>query len=587
MITAPAAEATAGEAACAAEPATAPLTLGLSDTLAVDELLASAPEVAEPEPAIASPEPIEASRGLAAALRGAAPAITAAVLTIASAGLWFFVGSGDDAVVNAAPEALPPATEATVAVADSPPPAELPEEALAAKPIEEQTSAVASPAPESEAPRPSEAPIRLAAAVAPAPTAPQPAAVEAIDPFDYDPTTIDLVLRRGGPPAEQPSREPTPLPATPEPSVTERLDARLAAAGRVGDVRVLRGPNTNTKGPGPSAPAEALLAAKLPAIDLEGVPLVEAIELLSELSGVPLSLRPGALRRAGVDARRPIAIRGENQTFASLIAETFKPHRLSVAPAGANAVLARAGDDRIRSITHRVGDLVGDDSAGFAELLEAVGPEGLPAPLAINTGQLALETDQRTHQELMLLCERLRLARGLPQQSKYPRDRLATRPSLAELDKALTRRTTFSFVEPTPLRGVVDHWRRVTGLVVLVDWPSVAEAGLGPRSTLECAATNRPLSEALDGVLNPLGLAWGPVDAETLWIASRELAAATRNVEFYPVDASLGPDMARRIAAETPNAGVVYDADARAAIVRGDADAQRTAYRLWRSAADR
>jgi hypothetical protein len=45
--------------------------------------------------------------------------------------------------------------------------------------------------------------------------------------------------------------------------------------------------------------------------------------------------------------------------------------------------------------------------------------------------------------------------------------------------------------------------------------------------------------EALDGILEPLGLAWRPVDGETIQITSREALHEILRVEFYAVPQSL------------------------------------------------
>jgi len=98
----------------------------------------------------------------------------------------------------------------------------------------------------------------------------------------------------------------------------------------------------------------------------------------------------------------------------------------------------------------------------------------------------------------------------------------------------LDRRTTFSFVEPTPLADVFAHWRRVTGLAILVDWRALAEIGYGPRSTVECSVTNRPWRAALDGVLEGLGLTWAAIDGHTLWLTTHDAVQQPETIEFYP-----------------------------------------------------
>ncbi|MEO1496859.1 MAG: hypothetical protein AAFV43_06880 [Planctomycetota bacterium] len=423
-------------------------------------------------------------------------------------------------------------------------------------------------------------------------TAPQPtdlaiAAPPEFDPLDYDPATIELILKRGASPAAAVDTAPTDEDrvAIPTPTPQLELDNRLAAAAANEAVRVERGPSSDPRNAPPSMPAATLLAVTVPRIDLKDVPIAEAIGFFSQLSGAPITLSPAAFSRAGVDARASLSFAGEDQTIGEVLAEGLAQRRLEIETRGAHAVVRRAGAGESRTATHAFDDLAGDNPEALVELLRRCGAPGLGRASVDAAGGVRLDAPRGVHFDLLVLGERLRVARGFAQRTKYPRSMLAREPAMAGLGPTLSRRATFSFVEPTPVREVIAHIERVTRWTVLVDWASLADdAGLGPQSTLTAATINRPWAEALDGLLTPLGLAWAPIDGRTIEVTSRESLAADPPTDFYPAtslqaDGALDLINARTAETRSPGADAVYDEASRRLIVRGDAATHR---RIWR-----
>ena len=396
-----------------------------------------------------------------------------------------------------------------------------------------------------------ESAVRIAAAA--------PVAQEILDPLEHDPESLGLVLIRGDSQAEaKPSGDGSLFAvATPEPprEPVEQLDAELAQAARHGGVTVRRGPSDAPHQGAPRGEASELFDATLPRIELREAPLVEAVGLLSELAGAPVTLNPNTLRLAGVDPMKRVSLDLVDRSLDDALTEVLKQARLVRRYEGAHTIAELKDADTPKTVTHRLTDLSGDGPQQLATLLEASGPAGIDyGMLTPSRGELPCTARRQTQYALLILCERLRVARALPQQSKYPLRLLAVEPSQHPLAPKLTRRTTFSFVTPTPLVEVFAHWRETSGLKLLVDWRSLADAGLGPRSTILCSATNRSWRDALDGVLDPLGLAWTPGGADTLWIASREQIEAETTVEFYPMDPALAEAWTRRLAEDHPSA---------------------------------
>ncbi|MEQ8846173.1 hypothetical protein [Botrimarina sp.] len=542
----------------------------------------------------ATPTAAETTGGLAAwaplATAGVALAATAAVLVLWAFQTWArrdASASGGESSAAASADVLP-SSVSDAAESQRPGPEE---EALAAsdsRPVDlsADTAAPDPPPPEAALPdappssptdeRPdADQPERVALADRPAPARDEPDATPpptddaepmAIDPLAIDPLEAELILRRT--PGDNSPTDDTPAdavaldgaasgevdlqaPLSPE----AELDQRLARVASGQGIWLQRGPTDETTGP-PTADAAQRLASLSPAMELRGVPLSAAVGLVRDLSGVPVALSPAALRRAATGADTEIDLVSDNEPLGDVLADALSRSRLAYATSGPYAVVTRQGVDGSKSITHQVGDLVGDEPSRLAEWLTELTP--LADPATIDTdGRLTLAAPLATHYDLVVLCERLRLARGGAPATKYPRELLTAEPALLAAAPVLDRRTTFSFVEPATLAELFDHFERVTGRPFLVDWPALGELGLGPRSRVACSVVNRPWRAALDGVLGPLGLSWDATPLGPLVVSTGAPSPDWRRTDFYPVP----QEEAQRLAERLPGgAATAYDA---------------------------
>jgi hypothetical protein len=110
---------------------------------------------------------------------------------------------------------------------------------------------------------------------------------------------------------------------------------------------------------------------------------------------------------------------------------------------------------------------------------------------------------------------------------------LATR-----LDRArakLHAPVTLNFHEPAPLGEIVGQLAEQTGAKIVVDWLALAADGKPPPVEAAMAADHRPLSEALEKLLRPLGLTYRAVDATTLEVTTVKAIAARLDLEIYPL----------------------------------------------------
>ena len=100
----------------------------------------------------------------------------------------------------------------------------------------------------------------------------------------------------------------------------------------------------------------------------------------------------------------------------------------------------------------------------------------------------------------------------------------------------LDARTTFTFTRYTPLEEIFAYWQQQLGVAVLVDWPSLLAEGVSPRLQIACAVKGEPWHQALDTVLDPLGLGWRPVDKDTIEITTSQVIHEQPQLKFYSLD---------------------------------------------------
>jgi len=288
-------------------------------------------------------------------------------------------------------------------------------------------------------------------------------------------------------------------------------------------------------------------------------------------------------------------------TAAAVLTDVLAKHGLAYEVQDGLVTVAKPNVERTRSVDYEVKDLVdpGDkDAAPVADLVrqfvapDSWKPAGGTGRIEVDGTTLRVDQTERVHYQILTFCERLRLARDLPQRSRYPTDRLTIDPVYPQLEARLATSTTFTFLPWTRLADVFRYWQDTAGVTVLVDWNSLAEQELSPTTPVACSIVDRPWKEAFDTVLEPLGLTWWAVDAETIQITSREAGRHVQQIEFYPVakgvldqhvsaaaftaarERELASEFAATVDASPPHR-IAFDAPSERLIVVGPPDVQR------------
>ncbi len=384
-----------------------------------------------------------------------------------------------------------------------------------------------------------------------APSAQKPEHVLKFDPLDFDPEHLSLsstqsatlnipplVASTNSIPTGPDSAPPADNEKPPEPA--DLLPPPVANQ----PVCVQRGPAVADE-PQPLDTAQHL-ALKLNSLQLNEMPISRFVDTLAEMAGAPITLDPIALERNGQSARSIVSVNVANVTLEKALQSELARQRLELVEQDGHVSVELANRDEWRAVDFNMKDLVGDsDAAPIAKLIERfVAPEswktnGGKGTIHVDGSTLRIEQSLAVRREALIFCERLRLARSRPQRSKYPANLLTVESPYETLAPKLNQSTTFTLMAWTRLADVVRQWQELSGLAILVDWSALSDINLLPSSPIACSTIARPWSEALDGVLEPLGLGWWAVDGQTMQITSLDALPHIQRVEFYSVPRKL------------------------------------------------
>jgi len=411
---------------------------------------------------------------------------------------------------------------------------------------------------------------------------------------DVDPAVLEQLATAGGKePVTVAAIEPRPIalpkPAKPEPE----LAADKPLAVKPPPAALL--PEAAKPEPAPKPPSvnvEARLAEKIPGFTLPGVPFREAMDLVSQISSVPITLDLDVMAQLGVTLDDPVTVRLTQTTLGAALEKIAASRGLVYAVQDGQILITRPAEHRARlqTVRHSVADLTGRDPAATKELAAMIQRLVLPeswqtagGPGTIQTDLSALVVTQpaAVQGQVLAFCQRLRVARGkLPAGGEDPA-KYRPMSRLAQMRPNLDRRVTINFPEPAPLARIVADLETISGTKIVVNWLALSAGGISPQVAGSSRVNNQPLRQALDSLLAPLGLGYRAVEGAVLEITTAKAVGSILETEIYPVGALIDkgwavPSLVERVQSEVAEASwsdaggpgvLTYDSPSRSLIV--------------------
>jgi hypothetical protein len=376
----------------------------------------------------------------------------------------------------------------------------------------------------------------------------EPSPVMKLDPLNFDAAELTLAPSTAPAPGSIPpgaaeaaeSAEGEGVLAGDEPAAVEKVDHSLTV--RLG--AMLEG------APRPHGVAEQL-SLRVNSFEVAEMPLERFVGTVSDLANLAITVDPVELELAGLSPRQPVTAKVADATVEKLLSDSLAKLRLEVDDSDGHVKLVLAGGEKRRAVEYDVADLVGSEVPpaeasspvrGGDELVALIKQFVVPESWKAGGGvieargrKLRVDHSQRVRHQVLIFCERLRMARGLPVKSRYPAALLSVEPAYQSIATKLQQKTTFTFLPWSRFADVINHCEGASGLTILINWEALAEAELGPNSPMACSATNRSWQDVLDKTLEPIGLAWWPANKDTIVITSADACEDVQRVEFYSI----------------------------------------------------
>ncbi len=336
---------------------------------------------------------------------------------------------------------------------------------------------------------------------------------------------------------------------------------------------------------------ETHLTDRVAGVNYRGVPLVRLLDELSLLSTIPFSLDADVLAELNVSPDVPVTLRTKETTVSGVLDEALGPLGLSYSVVGHQLVISRPAQGELRRVRYAVSDLAGEtaeSNAAFKGLVEAIidptawKEAGGKATAQWIDGALVVTAGESTHAQLLVFCEKLRVARGLPLKSKFDPARFRLEPRTSAAVAMLAEPVTANYGRPESLARILSYLRGTTHLTLLVDHAALAEqrTSIDMQGTL--AADHQPLGETLTALLEPMELTWRVVGPRAIEVTTPQAAARHGEVEYYPAAelaaggggeallARIGRELAAGADADPqgPRPVIRFDAASRALVVR-------------------
>jgi hypothetical protein len=291
-------------------------------------------------------------------------------------------------------------------------------------------------------------------------------------------------------------------------------------------------------------------------LELQDVPLVQALSIVSTMSTLPITLDADALQRQGISPREPISVNVKNCTFEELLDGILSHRGLGVEVEKGQVVITASAEqtDTLRTVPYTIADLCdnGTTTADLAELLQKfIAPDtwqtrGGQGTIKIENGALKIGQTGAVHREIVIFCEKLRLARGLSLRSKLDPSRLQLTSAYAQAKPLLDKPVSANFHEPTTLSQILDNLGSRAGVDILLDRQALAAAGMTDKMEISYTVEKQPLETALENLLRPLKLSYRAIDSHTLEVATQKEIDRHLEWEIYPVGKLLSVELTGR-----------------------------------------
>ncbi len=286
------------------------------------------------------------------------------------------------------------------------------------------------------------------------------------------------------------------------------------------------------------------LQTPLPGIAIANAPLNQTVRSIEDFGALTVTFDVDTMSALGIPLNKPVSVHVTETTLGQALDAVLTSCGLKPLLRDNGVWVTGVGQatDAPRSVQYSVADLTAKTPATelASWIRRMIAPEtwqetGGAGTIQVKDDTLEITQTGAVHLQILNFCERLRVARGLAPRSGQPAARFTLVPRRVRAAALLDQPVSVNFFRPTPLRRVLTELERTSEVQISVNWLALQSEGKGPTLSAVLTVAQTPLGEALTQMLDPLGLAYRAVDAQTIEVTTRAAADGHFEREFYPI----------------------------------------------------
>jgi hypothetical protein len=294
------------------------------------------------------------------------------------------------------------------------------------------------------------------------------------------------------------------------------------------------------------------MATPIRGLEVRGQGLADFVALVSDATTIPITLDADALLDFGQSPSALVSVKLMDTTVSDVLDGALEPLHLGYQLRDGQLIVGYPPQEKSRQVRYAVSDLAADDAA-LGELAALVrrmiAPEswqqaGGKGSIVAGNGTLVVNQTEPALAQILVFCEKLRVARGLPVKSRLDPTRFVLNTREDKAHEMLNRPVTANFATPQPLSGVVKWLHESTGATILVNHAALAEQAMCDDSECTGAVVKKPLATLFDELTGSAELAWRAIDEKTIEVTTRQDAGRKMDVEFYAAGSIAGDSSA-------------------------------------------
>ncbi len=300
---------------------------------------------------------------------------------------------------------------------------------------------------------------------------------------------------------------------------------------------------------------DAQLGIRIPQLEFTGVPLHDFLQFAGDFLNLPITIDIDGLHRLGVPVMTPVNVMLTEADLRTGLAQALDPLGLELKLDGNHLLVLPRDVATLEERTYDVFDLVGEDPEAIQFLsdviLKYLAPStweanGGPGKFQLERGRLTIQNSPLLQHEVLMLCERLRIARGDRPQGALPPYMLDLQPRVGLALTPLGANVAADFATPVRLTEILRQLSETSGLQFVVNWHALQSLGWNPAALARLELPEASLSETLQELLGPLELSFRVIDATTIQITTAKEVFQTLDIELFRVAKAMeGDDGAR------------------------------------------